>query len=190
MSDNPYRTPQTTDNDSLAAAHTTVKAMSKRQLTCPSCGEPTISARKAAVFYPTLKVRCTACHDRIRITLPKAERRQFNLIWLAAVFTAVLALVLLLLWPEPFDDLEDLASRFLPGLWTSIGRSLGRYSQPIIVGCILLSLFLVPILLMTRLALQSTLRLILTAATLTGTAKVQSGTAKAEAGTINVKDHD
>ena len=138
-----------------------VQALSQQSLTCPTCHKATISAGRAAVYYPTIKVRCPVCKDRIRITLPKLAQLKFNFIWCATILTALLVLGLLL-WIEPFENLEIAAARLSPDAWNFMGRALGPNSQPFAIGLLLLILCLVPILFMTRLAFKTTVHLILT----------------------------
>ena len=167
MSENPYRAPDALVIQVKATSQSSVHAMSKQTLGCPSCHKSTISAGRAAIYYPAFKVRCTACNDRICITLPKLAKLQFHLIWFATISTGFLALGILL-WTDPFEYLENLAATLSPKLWNSMRRSLGQASQPIAIGTGLLILFLAPLLIMATLAFRKTLHLILTTSNLRG----------------------
>ena len=166
MLNSPYNPPAIEVPECSIEITGSMREMSRHTLTCPTCGKKGIFVQQATLCYPRFKVRCRSCHDHLRVTLIKSSRRIFNLVWLPPIAVGLLEIALLK-WTDPFAFLHRSARRWTPNLWWLVADSFGNRGQLILIGIILLTALLLPILFLCKIAYKTNLRLIMTTANLT-----------------------
>jgi hypothetical protein len=145
--DNPYEAPAT-----RPLSNESRRDLWRRQLTCPHCGQPGISAGVAYLAHPFLKVRCRSCRGRSWVKLTGTARKRFvALAWTATILIAAAIGVMAFVDPVSVHDLIDNAT---PWVWESFNFE----NQILIVHIAILSIAVIPLLALLFLAAQFSLR--------------------------------
>lgn len=101
--DNPYEAPST-----RPLGKESRRDLWRRQLVCPHCGKPGISAGVAYLAHPVLKVRCHSCRERSMVRLTGAARKRFvALVWMATIMIAATITLMGLVDPIAIYDFID-----------------------------------------------------------------------------------
>lgn len=149
--DNPYeaRMTQPQAKDSL-------RDLWRRQLNCPHCGQPGVSAGVAFLAHPFLRVRCRPCqgHSIVRLT-GAARKRAVALAW-AATITIAAAIAFTGLTDTFF--VYDLIGKWTPEFWNFVFSKYGLENQMKIVIAAIILISVTPLLAILLVSAQFSLR--------------------------------
>ncbi len=135
LMDNPYEAPAT-----RPLSNESRRDLWQRQLTCPHCGEPGISAGAAYLAHPFLKVRCSSCGGRSWVKLTGAARKRFvALSWTAT--TLIASAIGVMAFVDPFS-IYRLIDNATPWVWESFNVA----NQLLVVHIGILSIAVIPLL--------------------------------------------
>ena len=133
--DNPYEAPST-----RPLARESRRDLWRRQLICPHCSQPGVSAGVAYLAHPFLKVRCQICQGRSTVRLTGAARKRFvALAWSATIIGVATIAVMGLTDPAVF---YNLVSKSMPWFWEIVSSTFGIKNQ---MNIVLAAMFLISV---------------------------------------------
>lgn len=138
MSRNPYLPPN-------AAEQSLEQPRSSRQLACPQCHLPSHSPGRAVLGYPVLKLKCSQCGARSRVSLSNRGALKFAVLWTVPMVCGLTELGVLAN-TNPFQLLENTLVRYFPGVWQFLSLQYGVSAPRVLVALFVMLAFLVPFL--------------------------------------------